>query len=693
MHDLRHAVRLLVRTPFVSTVAVLTLALGIGANAAIYSLFDQILVRPLPVAEPDRLVNVVTPGPKPGSTSSGAAGGIEAILSYPMYRDLEAAGAESIDLAAHRSTGANLTFAGNTVSGQVMLVSGSYFRVLGLSPALGRLLDSSDDDAIGAHLVAVLAYDYWQAQLGGDPGVVGESILVNGVPLTVVGVAPRGFTGTTLGVRPRGFVPITMRGELSPWFDGFDDRTSHWVYAFGRLRPGVTLEQARTVLDGVYRPIVREVEAPLIPPVDDATRAAFLEKSIVLEPGSRGQSLVHAEASTPLTLLLVITGVVLLIACTNIANLLLARGAARSTEMVVRLSLGASRSRIAAQLLTESLVLAALGGVAGLLVAQWTLALVASILPSEVVSLLRLELGASVVVFTAAVALGTGLLSGLAPALHGTRTELATALRTGAVHHTGGRRSARFRTTLVTGQVALAMMLLVTAGLFLRSLINVTRVELGVRTENIVSFTLSPELNGYAPEERRALFREVEDALAALPGVTHVVGAVVPLLADTRWSANIAIEGVETQAPLFVLFNRVGPGFFRALDVPLVAGREFTEADDLGAPRIAIVNETFARTFGLGRDAIGTRIAIGATPRPDVEIVGIVQDAKYSAVKEDVPPLFFTPYRQDPEVGSLTFYVRTAHDPAEVVRAIALGAGYMPARRAAAVQPVMALRE
>src|SRR5690606_19398858 len=213
---------------------------------------------------------------------------------------------------------------------------------------------------------------------------------------------------------PRGFVPITMRGELSPWFDGFDDRTSHWVYAFGRLRPGVTLEQARTVLDGVYRPIVREVEAPLIPPVDDATRAAFLEKSIVLEPGSRGQSLVHAEASTPLTLLLVITGVVLLIACTNIANLLLARGAARSTEMVVRLSLGASRSRIAAQLLTESLVLAALGGVAGLLVAQWTLALVASILPSEVVSLLRLELGASVVVFTAAVALGTGLLSELA---------------------------------------------------------------------------------------------------------------------------------------------------------------------------------------------------------------------------------------------------------------------------------------
>src|SRR5690606_27801051 len=355
--------------------------------------------------------------------------------------------------------------------------------------------------------------------------------------------------------------------------------------------------------------------------------------------------------------------------------------------------LGASRSRIAAQLLTESLVLAALGGVAGLLGAQWTLALVASILPSEVVSLLRLELGASVVVFTAAVALGTGLLSGLAPALHGTRTELATALRTGAVHHTGGRRSARFRTTLVTGQVALAMMLLVTAGLFLRSLINVTRVELGVRTENIVSFTLSPELNGYAPEERRALFREVEDALAALPGVTHVVGAVVPLLADTRWSANIAIEGVETQAPLFVLFNRVGPGFFRALDVPLVAGREFTEADDLGAPRIAIVNETFARTFGLGRDAIGTRIAIGATPRPDVEIVGIVQDAKYSAVKEDVPPLFFTPYRQDPEVGSLTFYVRTAHDPAEVVRAIALGAGYLPARRAAAVQPVMALRE
>ena len=367
--NLKLALRRLLKTPFVSLVAIVSLALGIGANAAIFSLYDQTLLRPLPVVRPSELVNLSSLGPKPGSNSCGQAGSCDEIFSYPMFRDLERLQTVFTGLAAHVPFGANLAYRGQTLNGQGVLVSGSYFPVLGLQPALGRLFSADDDRNIGGHFVTVLSHAYWTTTLGSNPAVLNDTIVVNGQALTVIGVAPRGFSGTTLGSEPKVFVPLTMRGLMLPGWKGFEDRQAYWAYLFARLKSGVTIEQARASLNGLYRPIITDVEAPLQKGMSDQTMAKFKAKVIEVEGGARGQSSVHREAKTPMMFLMTVTGIVLLIACANIANLLLARGAGRSTEMAIRLSLGASRRQLLAQLLTESCVLAVLGGVAGLVVA------------------------------------------------------------------------------------------------------------------------------------------------------------------------------------------------------------------------------------------------------------------------------------------------------------------------------------
>ena len=326
MLGLKTALRTLTKTPFVSAVAILSLALGIGANAAIFSLFDELLLRALPVSEPDRLVNLAAPGPKHGSQSCNQAGDCEAVFSYLMFRDLEESQNSFTGIAAHVQFGANLSFAGQTESGEGMLVSGSYFPVLGIQASTGRLLGPPDDQTVGGHFVAVLSYDYWENRLGSDPGVVNGTIIVNGQPLTVVGVAPAGFKGTTLGAQPDVFVPITMRELMIPGWQGLGNRRSYWAYLFARLRPGVSLDQARAEINTLYRGIINEIEAPLQAGMSDATLERFREKEVIVEPGQKGQSQLHTEARTPLLLLISITGLVLLIACANIANLLLARG-------------------------------------------------------------------------------------------------------------------------------------------------------------------------------------------------------------------------------------------------------------------------------------------------------------------------------------------------------------------------------
>nr|MBA3296425.1 ABC transporter permease [Acidobacteriota bacterium] len=460
MLNLKLALRTLFRAKFVTGVAILSLALGIGANAAIFSIFNQMLLSPLPVNQPRELVNLEAPGPKNGSQSCNQAGGCDAVFSYPMFRDLERMQTVFAGVAAHRLFGANLSFGGQTLSGNGVLVSGNYFPVLAVQPALGRLLNSSDDQKTGESAVVVLSYAYWTSRFGQKPDVLNQQMIVNGQSLTIVGVAPRGFDGTTLGAKPEVFVPITLRALVEPGFTQFANRRSYWAYVFARLAPGVSIEQARNGMNVLYRGIINDVEAPLQRGLSEQTMKRFREKPLAVVPGYQGQSSVRGEAGTPIKLLMAVTGLVLIIACANIANLLLARAGKRSGEMAVRLSIGANRGQLIRQLLVESLILAVLGGVAGLIVAQWTLHLIASILPPEASSTFKAELDPLVLLFAGAVTIGTGFLFGLFPALHSTRPDLIASLKGQAGQPSGARAAARFRVVLATTQIALSMALL-----------------------------------------------------------------------------------------------------------------------------------------------------------------------------------------------------------------------------------------
>ena len=668
MPNLRLAVRTLFKSPFVTVVAALSLALGIGANAAIFSMFDEMLMRPLPVRDATRLVNLSVPGPKPGSQSCNDAGNCEVVFSYPMYRDLERAQTVFTGLAAHRIFNTNIAFRGQTLNTQGVLVSGAYFPTLAVHPALGRLLTPDDDKTIGAHFVTVLSHSFWVRTLGSDRSVVNQTITINGQPMTIVGIAAEGFEGTTIGDRPKVYVPISMRGLMNAGFTGFTDRRNYWVYVFGRLKPGVSIDRARVALNTMYRPIIATTEAPLQKGMSAETMARFKRKQVAVEDGRRGQSTVQKEAKLPLLLLLGVTAIVLLIACANIANLLLARAANRAMEMAVRLSLGATRVQLLVQLLTESCLLAVLGGIASLVVAHWTLGAMTALLPTDVSGTLDFTMHSAALYFTAALSVGTGLIFGLFPALHSTRPALVTTLRSGAGNLSGTRGAARFRTTLVTAQIALSTALLISAGLFIKSLSNVSRVDLGLTVDNLATFAISPSLSGYDSTRSKALYARLEDELKAIPGVTGVTAALVPILSGDNWGRDVSVQGFakgpDTDANSS--YNEVGTDYFQTLGVHRLAGREFTMSDAIGAPKVAIVNEAFARKFGLlakGARAgavasvVGKRMSYG-NDSLTTEIVGLVQNSKYSQVKDSVPPVFFTPYRQDSRVGSVTFYLR-----------------------------------
>ena len=673
MPNFRLALRALARTPLVSGVAVLSLALGIGANAANFTVFERLILRPLPVPEPERLVNLEAPGPKSGSMSSNNAGGAEAIFSYAMFRDLEQEQAPFIGLAAHRSFGANLAFSGDTMSGEGMVVSGSYFPVLGLRPALGRLLEPADDQVIGGHPVVVVGHRYWQDRFGGREDVLNRALVVNGRTMTIVGVVPRGFLGTTLGQDPQVFVPLTMYGQVTPGWDRFEERRTYWLYLFARLQPGVDLAEAQAAINVPYAAILREVEVPLQGGMTEETLERFASRQIVLEPGLKGQSSFQEGLREPLLQLFAVTGLVLLIAAANVVNLLLTRAADRAGEIALRLSIGARRRQIVGQLLAESVLLALAGGALGLLVAVATLRAMLGLLPADATGTLGLELGRETWMFLLGLSLLTGLI-GLLPAIHSARSDLGTMLKGQAGRLSRSRMAGRFRAAVATLQIALSMALLISAGLFARSLYNVSRVDLGIETEHLATFGLSPELNGYQPSESRALFARVEEEAAALPGVSMVTASMVPLITGSNWSSSVSVEGFEAppEADTNASFNEIGPGYFRTLGIPLLAGRELEPRDELGAPKVAIVNEAFARKFELGRDAVGKRMStsVGNAVELDIEIVGLVQDAKYSAVKDDVPAQFFLPYRQDDRLGAINFYVRASGDPGELLASL-----------------------
>jgi predicted permease len=674
MRSLKFAARALFRTPLVTSVAIASLALGIGATSGVFSVFHQVLLQPIAVPDPSELVNLGAPGPKPGYGSCDREGDCEVVFSYPMFRDLQRVQRVFTDVAAHVAFGANLAYGTQTSSSQGLLVSGSYFPVLKLQPALGRLFDSNDDRLVGESRIVVLSYDYWSSRFGLDPDVLNRQLIVNGQSLTIVGVGPKGFGGTTIGLRPDVFVPITLRSLLDAGFDSFANRIDYWVYLFARLRPGLTIEAARAALGSQYHAIITTVEAPLQKDVSEQTMARFRAKPILLAPGGRGQSTVPDEARTPLGLLLAVTGFVLLIACANIANLLLARSVARAGEMAIRLSIGASRTRLIGQLLIESLLLAVLGGLAGMIVAQWTLVLITSLLPPEVQHTITFSISVTVLLFAIGLTVGTGLLFGLFPALHSTRPDLVATLKNQAGQPAGAKGAARFRIVVATSQIALSMMLLAASGFFVKSLLNVGRIDLGIKVDRVMTFGLSPDLNGYSVDRTRVFFQRLEDELRAVPGVTGVTVSIVAILSDNNRQRGIAVQGFKAgpDTDSNSHYNRVGPGYFSTLGVPLIAGREFTDADSVNSPKVAIVNQAFAKKFGLGNDAVGRLMGSegGYRSNLDTTIVGVVEDAKYSEVKREVPPQFFTPYRQYKGLGGMQVYVRTARETAQSASAV-----------------------
>ncbi|HEU4616745.1 MAG TPA: ABC transporter permease [Gammaproteobacteria bacterium] len=670
MHPLKMALRQLRLRPGLSFVVITMLALGVGATTAMFSLYHQILLRPLPVPEPERLVNLAAPGPKlGGGVRDLGIGDRAAQFSYPMFRDLEKAQTGFTGIAAHMDFLANLSFEDRPTSGRGYLVSGSYFRVLDLKPALGRFIGPDDEPRIGESAVVVLGYEFWRQRFGGDPGVLGKTLTVNGQPLAIVGVAPDGFRGTNVGVRADFFVPLTMLPLAMPGTDSaiFEARQAYWVYLFARLAPGVTLESAAARLNAVYSGILNDVEAPQLSGQDlpEGTLDRFRARQIEFSPGAQGQSSLAATAERPLALLLGVAALVLLIVCVNIANLLLARGAARAGEMATRASLGASRGSLIRQLLTEAAVLIAIGGLASLVVAATLVRVITALLPAGIATGLDPELSPKAMLFAAAASLVTVIVFGLAPAWRVSDANPALAMKAHASRSGGGRAAMRFRGVLTTAQIAFSLLLLVLAGLFTRSLMNVARENLGMDVDSIVSFSVTPRLNGYGPERLADYYDRLEEALAAQPGVRAVGSAGVPLLVDFILHQPLSVEGLDAPAgaDTSAAVAVVGSDFFAALGIPQRAGRAFTRRDDASSPLVAIVNEDFARKFGT---QVGKRVGFGTTTSYPIEIVGIVADAKLWSVKKDVEPVIYLP-RYQSVTPAMFYYVRASVAPEALI--------------------------
>jgi putative ABC transport system permease protein len=670
---MRSAIRQLIRRPALSVVTTLMLALGLGATTAVFSLFHQILVRPLPVQEPQRLVNLRAPGGlRWGPVRTGSAlADWQLTFSYPTFRELATEQKAFTDIAAHYDFEANLTVGSRTRRSEGLLVSGSYFDVLGLKPILGRLIGRQDEPAIGESAVVVLSYDYWESQFGGDPNVVHQTLAVNGQSLEIVGVAPRGFTGTILGWRPQVFVPLTMRWRMQPAAARDQELwNSYWVYLFARLAPGVTVENASSAMTAEYQRLLAERELPQRTSVSETQRAQFLAQPLVLEPGARGQATLRTTTEQPLTLLLALTAFLLAIVCVNIANLLLVRGAARQPEMAVRASLGASRVRLVSQLLAESLLLGGIGCLLSLPVAAITLRVVAAILPTQLAGTLPIELDGKAMAFAAAASLVTALAFGSVPAWRAGNAEPFTAMK-GDVASVAARGAWRFRGALGVVQIALSLALLVLAGLFGKSLANIARVDLGLDAHSLVSFSVSPRLNGYEPDRVNTLYDRIHERLEAEPGVVSVGSAAIPLLANNGFYVFLNVPGAEDRqgSDRAALGNIVSHGFLRTTSMRLLAGRDFTEADMRQQRPIAIVNESFVRKFNLG-DAVGKHFSIPFVVMGEISIVGVVADAKLHDVKSESNAQFFSPGRTSADNVSLSFYVRGGIDSNALLRAI-----------------------
>ena len=681
IQDLRFALRGLAKAPVFTAVAVLSLALGIGANTAIFTLLDQVLLRRLPVQDPEQLALLTMRG----GTHYGSNWGGNAI-SYPLYEDVSKNNQVFSGMFCRFPAAVSLSFGGDTERVAVELVSGTYFQVLGVRALLGRTFTTEEDQSPGGHPLVVLSHDYWKSRFSSDPAVIGKTVIVNGHNLTIVGVAAAGFSGVELEFVPQIFVPMMMKAQMTPLWDALKDRRSRFVNAFGRLKPGVTREAAKASLAPFFKGILEmEVKEAAFRNASVEARESFLRNILEVLPGSQGRSGLRRQLETPLLVLLGLTAGVLLIACANVANLLIARAAAREKEIAVRLAVGASRGRIVRLLIVESLVLALLGAVFGVALAYGTDRVVFSLLPSDASSLkLSPAPDLRTLLFTVAVAAATAFVFGLVPAFQAARPDLAPTLKDQAGAVAGAAGQARLRKTLVAIQVALSLLLLVGAGLFVRSLSNLRNLGPGFAAERLLAFSVDPSLNGYTVERSKAFYQQLTLDLRALPGVSAAGLASMAILQDNEWDSSVTVEGhvAAPQEDVSPYMNSISPGYFMALGVPVVAGRDFTlqdtedikhgSSDDDFAPRVVIVNEKFARRFFGDTNPLGRHVGFGTDPGTptDMEIVGVIKDIKYTNLKDEIPIQMFIPYLASRYVGDMTVYVRTSL-PAEQVVAMA----------------------
>ena len=664
LQDIRFGLRTLGKNPGFTLVAILTLALGIGANAAIFSLTDQVLLRLLPVERPRELVVLSSPGVGHGRIWSDIEGGPS--FSYPMYKDLRDRNEVFTGLLARYHLQVNVAGEGQSQLAEGELVTGNYFQVLGVRPFLGRVLTVQDETAPGANPVTVLSYGYWTRHFGSDPNILNKQLAVNGNSLTVVGVARPGFAGVQVGQIPDLFIPITMKAQMTPNWDGLADRNDHWVTMLGRLKPGVSAEKAQAGLAPVYRALMEGDATALKLSARD--QQEFVNRKLVLGTGSHGRPVLQHDAGQPLLVLMAMVGLVLLIACANLAGLLIARGEGRQREIALRLALGAGRVRLVRQLMTESLILALAGGAAGLALASWTLSVIVNSIPEDQgASGLTSQLDYRVLIFACVVSVVTGVLFGLVPAIRATHTDLQSVLKDQGVNVSGGRTNVRVRKFLLTSQIALTAVLLSAAGLFAHSLLNLKTQDLGVRPDHVLEFSISPELNRYTPPQTIALADRIRKSMGLLPGVRSASESEIPMLANSNSSSNVTVQGYNAQEDedMNVDQNFVGPNFLATMGIPLLNGREFSEADSGTSPKVAIINEAMARRFFAGRNPIGLRFGFGGGKdvKLDTEIVGIVKDSKNTDVKQAAHPFAFLPYSQSEHAGNATFYVRTNQDP------------------------------
>jgi predicted permease len=669
--DIRYGFRTLIKNPGFAAVAVLTLALGLGANTAIFSLTDQILLRRLPVERPDELTVLRSPGPKSGHTWSD--GDNAASFSYPLYKELRDRNNVFSGLLARFTVPLSVSSDGQTERANGELVSGNYFDVLGVRPALGRVFTEEDDRTIGASPIAVLSYGYWSRRFGASPDMLNKSVTINGTPMTVVGVARAGFNGVQVGQMPDVFIPMTMKAQMTPDWNGLDDPKDYWLAMIGRMKPGLSRAQGEAAVATIYRQILEE-QLPRQGNLTPEQQQRFVGKPLLLDEGARGRPILQRGAKAPLLVLMGMVGLVLLIACANVANLLMARGAARQREIAIRMAVGAGRFRLLRQFLVENLLLSLIGAVVGLLVAAWTISGLFSVIPDGFGAAgLSPQLDARLLVFTFGLSLVTGLVFGLAPALRATRLNLESTLREQGSSVSGSRAQVRFRKGLVVSQIMLTTVLLVGAGLFARSLNNLNKLDLGLRPEQLIEFSVEPQLNGYSPQRTVTFFDDLHQRLAALPGVEGVSAAEIPPFTDSSAGSNITVEGYQSQDDddMHVLRNTVGANYFSTMGIALIKGREFTHADGPDAPKVAVINETFARRYFAGREPVGSHFGFGGgNVKLDILIIGVVKDSKSASVREEERPFVYLPYMQRAPFGSYTFYVRTRQDAGAIAQTL-----------------------